>query len=213
MNQSYCPTYDILNCSQFDHCYVCNVSTAEVERKYNILPYCSETQFCISNQSICDDQIYFDDCIVSNNIVKVGVGLLIFFLYAYSYKRISDTLQTNRYNESSKFIIISLHSIINLFIPIILICITHLIYLEYFGVCILSFILIQCCVPSSRISRRLTNLNYNPYRPLSHAMPITPTESPTERIIHTIPEEQNENPPAYEDLESNNQTPTFQYQT
>ncbi len=213
MNYSYCPTHDILNCSQFDHCYVCNVTAAEIERKYTILPFCSETNFCISDQKICNDQIYFDYCIISNNIVKVGVGLLIFFLYTYSYRRILDVLQTNRYNESSRFIIISVHSIINLIIPIILICTTYLVYLEYFGVCILSFMFTCFCLPSSRISRRLTNLNYNPYRPLSHTMPITPTESPTERIIHTIPEEQNENPPAYEDLENSIPQPTSGYQT
>lgn len=213
MSQSYCPTHDFLNCSQFDHCYICNVTTAEVERKYSILPYCSETQFCISNQSICDDQIYFDYCIVSNNIVKVGVGLLILFLYAYSYKRILDVLQINRYSEVPKFIIISLYTTINLIIPFVLLSITHLIYLEYFGICILSFMFTCLCLPSSRISRRLTNLNYNPYRPLSHTMPITPTESPTERIIHTIPEEQNENPPAYEDLENSIPQRTSGYQT
>lgn len=213
MNYSYCPTYDILNCSEFEHCYVCNVTTAEIERKYNILPFCSETNFCISDQKICNDKIYFDDCIISSNIVKTGIGLLIFFLYVFSYNKLLNVLQINRYSEVPKFIIISLYTTINLIIPFVLLSITHLIYLEYFGVCILSFMFTCFCLPSSRISRRLTNLNYNPYRPLSHTMPITPTESPTERIIHTIPEDQNENPPAYEDLESNNQTPTFQYQT
>ena len=131
----------------------------------------------------------------------------------FSYNKLLNVLQINRYSEVPKFIIISLYTTINLIIPFVLLSITHLIYLEYFGVCILSFMFTCLCLPSSRISRRLTNLNYNPYRPLSHTMPITPTESPTERIIHTIPEDQNENPPAYEDLESNNQTPTFQYQT
>lgn len=212
MNYSYCPIYDILNCSQFDHCYVCNVTNTEIERKYNILPYCSETEFCISDQLTCNDQIYFDDCIVSNNIIKVGVGLLVFFLYTISYNKILTVLNINRYSDVSKFIIISLYTTINLIIPIVLISITHLIYLEYFGICILLFMFTCCCLPSSRTSRRLTNLNYNTYRPLSYTMPITPTESPIERIIHTIPEEQNENPPAYEDLESNNQTPTSGYQ-
>ena len=213
MNNSHCPTYDIINCSQSDYCYICNVTSAEIERKYNILPYCSETKFCISKQTVCNDQIYFNDCFMSNNIIKAGVGLLVFFLYVFSYNKLLNVIQINRYSEVPKFIIISLYTTINLIIPFVLLSITHLIYLEYFGICILSFIFTCFCLPSSRTSRRLTNSNYIPYNSLSHTMPITPAASPTERIIDTIPEERDENPPAYEDLENNNQIPTSEYQT
>lgn len=213
MNQSYCPFYDTQNCSTFSECYVCNISIATIEKKYNILPYCSQTDFCISNQTLCNDNIYLDQCITSNNIIKTGIGILVFLLYAVSYKRITNVLQINRYSELTKLYIISFHSIVNFIIPIILIFLTYLIYLEYFVVCILSFILTMCCIPSSRSSQYVFNLNYNPYTSLSHTMPITPVESPTERIIQTIPEEQNENPPAYEDLENNNSQPITVYQT
>ena len=189
MNISYCPTYDLLNCSQFDDCYICNVSTAEIERQYNILPYCTKTQYCISNNTYCDDQVYFDHCIVSKNLVKICIGFLILFFYVYSHKRITTVFEVNRYNNNKRYIILFLYSIINLFIPIILIFTTYLIYLEYFSVCILSVILTCCCIPPIKQRQHMLNRFYTPYTSLSQTMPITPPPSPIETSINSIPEE------------------------
>lgn len=222
MNAPYCPTFDVVNCSQFNGCAICNISSAEIERKYNILPYCTETEFCISNNTTCGSHIYVDSCILSNNIVKVGVGLFVLFLYSYAHKRITEVLKINRYDETKQFIILSLYSIINLFIPIILIFTTYLIYLEYFGVCILSFIITCCCIPPVSRRRYVFNRNYRPFISLSHTMPITPPNSPIETptntsinsTINSIPEENGEDlPPAYADLENNIPQPTSGYQT
>lgn len=224
MNSSYCPTYEILTCDQFNACNICNVSNNNVEHKYNILPFCSETKFCIPNNTVCNDNIYIDNCMISNNIVKICIGLLVLCFYSYAYKRITEILKINRYDESKQFVIISLYSIINLFIPIILIFTTYLIYLEYFVICSLSFILTCCCIPRTSQRRHILNRYYRPFISLSHAMPITPSPSPPpietptntsiNSTINSIPEENEEDlPPAYADLENNNSQPTTGYQT
>ena len=237
MNISNCNTYDIQNCG--GNCYVCNVSTAEIERKYNIFPYCKGTQYCISKFTQCNDNIYFDNCIVSNTLIKVTIGILIILFYIGAYSRMLTTFRTYNYNKTKQCSIILLYSIFNLIIPLILISLTYIIYLEYFIVCFTSFILTCCCIPKLKRNNFLLNRNYNPYSFLSDNLPITPSEtsistldsesinseSINSELINSIQnvsrrsitsvqqEEPFVLPPAYADLENNMIEPTIQSQT
>ena len=138
MNITPCNAYDIYNCS--GNCYICNISATEIEHNYNIFPYCTETKYCISNLTQCENSVYLDHCILSNTFIKIMIGILIICLYIGAYHRILTAYRTYGYSINKQTTIVSIYSIINLIIPIILLFLTNILYLEYFIICVVSYV-------------------------------------------------------------------------
>lgn len=200
MYGNHCFVDNILNCS--NGCYVCHLDDNNIEQQHTLFPYCQGTEFCISNKTICDQSIIFDNCVISNNVFKAFAFFFVFMLFNFSFRRITRAFKVYKYNQCAETIILSLYTIINIIIPFVLLFVTKIIYFEYCFICILSFIFVVCCIPDLERRRFLLNRNFNnrDYESLSSNLPITPTS------INSVEDETL-------NQENNNQIPTIQYQT
>ena len=64
-----CNIYDIHNCN--GSCYLCN-TTEHIVNKYGLLTFCKTTDFCIEKGFSCDERIFLDNCIITNNFLRYG---------------------------------------------------------------------------------------------------------------------------------------------
>ena len=200
-----CNIYNIHNCS--GGCFLCN-TTDKIVNDYLLSSLCKTNDFCIEKGESCDERIFLESCIITNNLVKAFIALINIIAFTKSFKRITNSFTVYKYNKVKQGVFFIFYSTINLAVPGFLIFTTNLIYVVYSIVCILSYLYVFTCIPKLKKTDYLINTHYTEYQSLSNTLPITPSQSRAESPIPiSIPT------PDEVNLGNNNPLPTIQSHT
>lgn len=178
-----CNIYNIHNCN--GSCYLCN-TTNYIANNYGILTFCKTTDFCIKEGTSCDERLFLDNCIITNNFLRTVITLVNVLAFSVSFKRITNTFEVYQYDKIKQGICLLSYSTTNLAIPSILLFTTNTLYFIYFMVCIVSYIYIFTCLPKLKKTEYFINKHYTNYNSLSNTLPITPIQSRTESPVSNI---------------------------
>jgi hypothetical protein len=105
------------------------------------LRYCYDYTKCISNQSICNEKIFEDQCILM--LFQIRMLMIIFYilLFVLSFSYLRLYLNNIIIRESTKHLYFLAYVIVLLIIPIVFVFLTYAYFLEVYGTCMLILLI------------------------------------------------------------------------
>lgn len=114
------------------NCYITNGT---------FLRYCYDYTKCISNQSICNEKLFEDQCILM--LFQIRMLMIIFyillFILSFSYLRLY--LNNIIIRESTKHLYFLVYVIVLLIIPIVFVFLSYAYFLEVYGTCMVILLI------------------------------------------------------------------------
>ena len=114
------------------NCYITNGT---------FLRYCYDYTKCISNQSICNEKIFEDQCILM--LFQIRMLMIIFYvlLFVLSFSYLRLYLNNIIIRESTKHLYFLVYVIVLLIIPIVFVFLSYAYFLEVYGTCMLILLI------------------------------------------------------------------------
>lgn len=105
------------------------------------LRYCYDYTKCISNQSICNEKLFENKCILM--IFNIRILMIVFYvlLFGLSFMYLRKYLNNIIIKETVKHIYILLYTFILLVIPVVFVFFSYAYFLEIYGTCMVILLI------------------------------------------------------------------------